>query len=101
MQQTVPDILARIVEVKRRELRERTAEPRLAERAADGMATRRDFRAALEGSTPAVIAEIKKGSPSKGIFTESFDPAALATSYEAGGAAALSVLTDRQFFYGS
>ena len=101
MLQTVPDILARIVEQKRRELKEEPVDPQLEARAADSMAGRRDFRGALERSTPAVIAEIKKGSPSKGIFTESFAPASIATQYAAGGAAALSVLTDRSFFFGS
>jgi len=48
-----------------------------------------------------IIAEVKKGSPSKGIMVEDFDPAGIASDYGAGGAAALSVLTDRKFFYGS
>jgi indole-3-glycerol phosphate synthase len=62
---------------------------------------RRDFRAALERQSPAIIAEIKKASPSRGLLAVSFDPAAIARSYQTGGAAALSVLTDQKFFQGS
>jgi indole-3-glycerol phosphate synthase len=62
---------------------------------------RRDFRAALETRQPAIIAEMKKASPSRGVFSHDFDPAHLAREYEQGGAAALSVLTDESFFQGS
>jgi indole-3-glycerol phosphate synthase len=97
---TVPDILARIVAVKREELAS-ARPPREALAARAERVERRDFRAALEGQSPAIISEIKKASPSKGILAADFKPVHLARDYEQGGAAALSVLTDRSFFQGS
>jgi len=64
-------------------------------------AERRDFAAALRSKRPAIISEIKKASPSRGILVQDFRPVELAKQYESGGAAALSVLTDRDFFQGS
>jgi indole-3-glycerol phosphate synthase len=100
--ETIPDVLARIVARKREELA--GIRPPIAdwERAAEiAAASRRDFAAALHAATPAIIAEIKKASPSKGILSHDFDPAHIAAGYERGGAAALSVLTDQSFFQGS
>lgn len=99
MVKAVPDILARIVDQKRRELPALKSRVRELEKMLAARLPVRNFRAALEARRPAIIAEIKKASPSKGVFQENFDPAAIARSYT--GAAALSVLTDRDFFQGS
>jgi indole-3-glycerol phosphate synthase len=99
---TVPDILARIVAKKREDLA-RAVQPLEAwEREAElRLAARRDFRAALAAGPPAIIAEIKQASPSKGVLAHDFAPARIARAYQSGGAAALSVLTDEKFFQGS
>ena len=101
MVRAVPDILARIVEHKRAELAQDAARRGELERRASSRTGHRDFRLALTAHPPAVIGEIKKASPSKGVLAAAFDPAGLARMYASGGAAALSVLTDRQFFQGA
>ena len=101
------DILNRILARKAEEIAERQAKLPLTElmaRIAEQPDTR-GFAAAIEAKIaaglPAVIAEVKKASPSKGVIRANFDPAAIAKSYEAAGAACLSVLTDSDFFQGS
>jgi indole-3-glycerol phosphate synthase len=90
------NVLDRILEVKRREIA--AAKARLPRPQSAGPV--RDFVAALQKSRPAVIAEIKKASPSRGVLRADFDPAEIARSYEKSGAACMSVLTDREFFQG-
>lgn len=102
MEETLPDILARIVERKKAEVAEKLQQRRSLEMtAALQKSQRRDFRGALLRRQPAIIAEIKKASPSRGLLCEDFNPGAQARAYFAGGAAALSVLTDADFFQGS
>lgn len=104
---SVPTVLQKILARKAEEVAERRARVAFAEveqlaRAADAP---RGFADALleraKRREPAVIAEVKKASPSKGIIRENFDPADIARSYEEGGATCLSVLTDIDFFLGS
>lgn len=101
------DILNKIIAVKEAEVARAVEKKSFsAIRAeAEAMPPARDFAGAIRGKItagkPAVIAEIKKASPSKGIIREDFDPAVIARSYEQHGAACLSVLTDTQFFKGS
>lgn len=101
------DILQKILAVKAREVADaQTIKPLTAMQAAAEQAMSvRDFVAALLGKInagqPAVIAEIKKASPSKGVLRADFQPAEIAASYARHGAACLSVLTDEQFFQGS
>ena len=97
---TVPDILARIVAKKRQELLRDSAAPvdRWELEADRLILARRGFRASLLAHAPAIIAEVKKASPSKGILANDFDPVQIAAAYEQGGAAAVSVLTDEAFF---
>ncbi|MBJ7575088.1 indole-3-glycerol phosphate synthase TrpC [Luteimonas sp. MC1828] len=107
MTQPRHDVLRRILARKVEEVAERSARvPReaLAARLPDAPPVR-GFAAAIErvaaSGRSAVIAEVKKASPSKGVIRADFDPAAIARSYEAGGAACLSVLTDIDFFQGA
>jgi indole-3-glycerol phosphate synthase len=99
MVKALPDILAQIVEQKKLDLASR--ESGIEARAEQSISGRRDFVAALTCRAPAVIAEVKKASPSKGLLAAGFDPPSIARSYEEGGAAALSVLTDEKHFLGS
>ncbi len=100
------DILDKIIAVKREEIAQAMKKMPLAAIRADAESRvlTRDFVAALRAKIasgkPAVIAEIKKASPSKGVIREDFIPADIAQSYAENGAACLSVLTDRQFFQG-
>lgn len=101
------DILQRILAVKREEVASAKArEPETALRArAEARRDVRDFTAALRqrigAGRAAVIAEVKRASPSKGVLRADFDPAAIGAAYARAGAACLSVLTDAQFFQGA
>lgn len=102
----VPDVLVKILARKQEEIAAGKAQV-----SAEDMRVKalqqppfRGFVAAMQrriaAGDPAVIAEVKKASPSKGVIREDFDPVQIAVSYEAGGAACLSVLTDQDFFQG-
>src|SRR6478672_3760469 len=101
------DVLTRILAHKRQEIAEAKDRLPLAEleaqarRAPPTRGFERALRAKIAEGKPAVIAEVKRASPSRGLIRADFDPARIARSYEANGAACLSVLTDREFFGGS
>jgi len=97
MVKAVPSILAQIVEHKKLELRARARDWK-AEAAAPA---RRDFARALVSRRPAIVAEVKQASPSKGTLSTDYNPGLIARAYEQGGAAALSVLTDEKYFRGN
>jgi len=107
MAHTPPDILKKILARKHEEIAERQAITSLAglRAKADAADPPRGFVQAMQAKIgaglPAVIAEIKKASPSRGVLREDFRPADIARGYAEGGAACLSVLTDRDFFQGS
>ncbi|MCI0915313.1 indole-3-glycerol phosphate synthase TrpC [Pseudomonas putida] len=104
---SVPTVLERIIARKFQEVAERSARVSLAEmeRLAKEADAPRGFANALieqaKRKQPAVIAEIKKASPSKGVIRENFVPSEIAVSYEKGGATCLSVLTDVDYFQGA
>ena len=104
---SAPTVLRKIIDRKAEEVADRKASRTQAdvEAAAKAQAAARGFVSALQRQVslgnPAVIAEVKKASPSKGVIREHFVPAEIAASYAAGGAACLSVLTDIDFFQGA
>ena len=106
MNTDTPDILIKILNRKREEINERSAKVSIEElkqqcKSADAV---RGFIQSIENKInnkrPAVIAEIKKASPSKGLLRENFEPAEIARSYASHGAACISILTDKDYFQG-
>ena len=106
MVQKTPDILKKIISRKKEEIQEsmnRVPIERMIELSANGNNPRGFYNALnikVLNHQSAIIAEIKKASPSKGVLRENFEPVEIAKSYEVGGACCLSILTDRDFFQG-
>lgn len=106
MRSDTPDILKRILARKAEEISERAAQTSMRELGAriEGMPPPRAFddalRERISAGDAAVIAELKRASPSRGVLRDHYDASAIAADYARGGAAALSVLTDRDFFQG-
>jgi indole-3-glycerol phosphate synthase len=106
MSDSTPDILRRILARKQEEIAARQQAVSIeqlrdsVEQASPVRGFRRALQQNLTDGKSAVIAEVKKASPSKGVIRENFDPVQIAKSYEKGGAACLSVLTDEDFFQG-
>ena len=102
-----PDILRKILGHKAEEIvrRSQTTPIRELSRRLESAAPVRSFlsdiRARIQAGAPAVIAEVKRASPSAGVLRQDFDPPEIAASYERGGATCLSVLTDEAFFQGA
>ncbi len=99
---TSSGILSAIVQHKKQEVAELHARAAVLEQEAyERKSHPRPFAQAFRGSQPAIIAEIKKASPSRGVLQPNFHPAFIAHAYEQGGAACISVLTDKEYFQGS
>jgi indole-3-glycerol phosphate synthase len=99
---TTSGILSEIIQHKKHEVTELHAHAAVLEQQAyERRAPVRPFAEALRRNTPAVIAEVKKASPSKGLLQADFHPARIAYAYQDGGAACISVLTDKKYFQGS
>lgn len=107
MATNTPDILVKILQTKQEEIQQRSAKKDISSLLVDieSASPVRPFVGSIKNSinnnNPAIIAEIKRASPSKGLIRENFDPAFIAKSYETAGASCISVLTDKQYFQGS
>ncbi len=99
--QSIPAILRKLVDASRSRLEQLRKDHTLADlMSVSGAHPKRSLVDALGSRAPAIIAEVKKASPSKGVFRDDFDPVDLATRYSEGGAAAISVVTEHEHFQG-